>query len=166
MYVYIKGGMDEKMRKMRKNGFTLIEALAASLILAIGAVVICGLSYRCMINNKRGLEYEQACRLLDETLDTVLAGKLEELVRAKQLEGDFGERHPNFSFLLEATKVENSRLQQVTATVRWKVGQKQFQVQATTLIYPLEQSKETRTAKTFPVPTPRFTARKSDGFFH
>lgn len=129
---------------MRKNGFTLVEALVGSLILAIGAVVICGLSYRCMINNKRGMEYEQACRLVDECLDTVVAGKLDDLIRAKQMEGDFGDRHPNFSFILEATKVENSQLHQVTATVRWKVAKEQYQVQTTTLIYPLEQKKETK----------------------
>lgn len=129
---------------MRKNGFTLVEALVGSLILAIGAVVICGLSYRCMINNKRGLEYEQACRLVDECLDTVVAGKLDELIRTKKIEGDFGERHPNFRFILEAAKIENSQLHQVTATVRWKVAKQQYQVQTTTLIYPLEQRKETK----------------------
>ena len=128
----------------RKNGFTLVEALVGSLILAIGAVVICGLSYRCMINNKRGLEYEQACRLLDECLDTVVAGKLAELIRTQRIEADFGDRHPNYSYVLEATEVENSQLQRVTATVQWMVGKQPYQVQATTLIYPLEQREETK----------------------
>ncbi len=124
---------------MRKNGFTLVEALVGSLILAIGAVVICGLSYRCIINNKRGLEYEQACRLLDECLDTVVAGRLEELIRTKRIEDDFGDRYPNYSYVLETKEVENSQLHRVTATVRWLVGEKQYQVRAATLMYPLEQ---------------------------
>ena len=115
-------------------------------ILAIGAVVICGLSYRCMINNKRGLEYEQACRLLDECLDTVVAGRLEELIRTKRIEDDFGDRHPNYSFVLEATEVEYSQLHRVTATVYWEVGKQEYQVRATTLMYPLEQREETKMA--------------------
>jgi prepilin-type N-terminal cleavage/methylation domain-containing protein len=147
---------------MRKNGFTLVEALVGSLILAIGAVVICGLSYRCMINNKRGIEYEQACRLLDECLDTVAAGRLEELIRTKRIEDDFGDRHPNYSFVLEATQVEDSQLQRVKATVRWMVGKEQYQVQATTLIYPLEKREETKIAKQFTVHGLQFTARTRD----
>ena len=129
-----------------EKGFTLIEALVGSLILAIGAVVICGLSYRCMINNKRGLEYEQACRLLDECLDTVAASRFEELIRTKRIEDDFGDRHPNYSFVLETTEVENSQLHRVTATVRWLVGKQQYQVRATTLMYPLEQRDQTKMA--------------------
>ena len=143
MYVYREGGTGVIMRK---NGFTLIEALVGSLILAIGAVVICGLSYRCMINNKRGVEYEQACRLLDECLDTAAAGSLEELIRTKRIEGDFGERHPNFKYILEAVEVENRQLHRVTATVKWTVGREEYQVQTTTLLYPLEQREEPKVA--------------------
>ncbi len=146
----------------RKNGFTLVEALVGSLILAIGAVVICGLSYRCMINNKRGLEYEQACRLLDECLDTVAASRFEELIRTKRIEDDFGDRHPNYSFVLESTEVENSQLHRVTATVTWTVGKEEYQVQTETLMYPLEQRDETKMAKQFTVHGSQFTARKTD----
>ncbi|MBN1845754.1 MAG: prepilin-type N-terminal cleavage/methylation domain-containing protein [Sedimentisphaerales bacterium] len=119
----------------RNHGFTLIEALVGSLILAIGAVVICGLSHRCLINTKRGLEYERACRLLDECLDTMVVLHQEELFRAQKIEGDFGPNCPHFGYILQSEPADQNHVYRVTAIVQWQVGDKPHQVQATTLLY-------------------------------
>ena len=123
--------------KKYKKGFTLVEALAGSLILAVAAVVVCGLSHRCMVNNKRGMEYEQAYRLVDECLDRVTATGLEELIQKRSMSGDFGKRYPNYRYLLEIEPTEAMDLWQVTAKVSWEVSDDEYKVEATTLLYDL-----------------------------
>ena len=118
----------------RRSGFTLVEALVSSLILAAGVVVIGGLTQRCAHTAVRGLEYEQAYRLLDETLDRVTALGLpasdEPIVR-----GDFGPRHPAYHYQLHITPAQIPDLYDVTAHVQWHAGQHQYQVTAATQIY-------------------------------
>jgi len=124
-----------------KNGFTMIEALLSSLILAVGAVVICGLSQRCTVNNVRGWEYEQAYRLLDECLDTTVAGGQNKPVSAaNSMEGNFGDRYPNFRYQIDVKPTTGANLTavdlyEVTGIVHWDVGEREYQVQATTLTY-------------------------------
>jgi Tfp pilus assembly protein PilV len=125
-----------------KSGFTMIEALLSSLILAVGAVVICGLSRRCTVNNVRGWEYEQAYRLLDECLDTVAGGQGRPVSAANSIEGNFGDRYPNFRYQVNVKPTTRGNLAavdlyEVTGIVDWDVGTQEYQVQATTLIYDL-----------------------------
>ena len=125
-----------------KSGFTMIEALLSSLILAVGAVVICGLSRRCTVNNVRGWEYEQAYRLLDECLDTVASGQDQPVSAANSIEGNFGDRYPNFRYQINVKPTTKGNLAavdlyEVTGIVNWDVGTQEYQVQATTLIYDL-----------------------------
>ncbi len=120
----------------------MIEALLSSLILAVGAVVICGLSQRCTVNNVRGWEYEQAYRLLDECLDTVASGQDQPVSAANSIEGNFGDRYPNFRYQIDVKPTTRANLAavglyEVTGIVDWDVGGQKYQVQATTLIYDL-----------------------------
>jgi len=120
----------------------MIEALLSSLILAVGAVVICGLSQRCTVNNVRGWEYEQAYRLLDECLDTVAGGQDQPVLSANSIEGNFGDRYPNFRYQVNVKPTTRPNLAavdlyEVTGIVHWNVGTQEYQVQATTLIYDL-----------------------------
>ena len=123
------------MKKTRNYGFTLIEALVASLILAIAAVVVCGLCSRCMVNNKRGLEYEQACRLLDEVLDKSATIWLDKLITSENFSGDFSERYPDYQYQIESELTDDPHLHLVTATVSWQVLDNRYQVSTSTLIY-------------------------------
>ena len=115
-------------------GFTLVETLVASLILAIGAVVICSLGYRCTTNTRRGMEYEQAYRLLDESLEKVLTADIAELAKKQTMEGDFGERYPLYKYLLYIEPTPHNGLYEVTATVTWQVNTQQYSVKTTTLL--------------------------------
>lgn len=119
-----------------KTGFTLVEALMGSLILAVGAVVICGLSHRCMYNQRRGMEYEQAYRLLDECLDKVVATWAVETTHNTTLQGDFAPRYPAYSYTVQLEPSElGDNLCRVTARVSWQVQSDEYDVQATTLVY-------------------------------
>ena len=125
-----------------KIGFTMIEALLSSLILAVGAVVICGLSRRCTVNSIRGWEYEQAYRLLDECLDAVASEQDQPVSAMNNIEGNFGDRYPDFRYQVNVKpatkgKLAAADLYEVTGIVSWDVSGQEYQVQATTLIYDL-----------------------------
>ena len=118
------------------GGFSLVEVLLGSLLLAVGAVMSSGLCRRCVIDSMRGVEYEQAARLLDECLDGAAATDiLTELIVSREMEGDFGDRYPNYRYVLELEVTDQADLYEVTATVSWEVLDKHYQLEATTLIY-------------------------------
>ena len=123
----------------RKCGFALVEVLMGSLILALGVLLINGLSSRCMVDNLRGLEYEQAARLLDECLEEASATEtLKKLINLEKIEGDFRDRYPNYRYLLELEPTEHVDLYQITATVIWTAASKQYQLEAATLLFDLK----------------------------
>jgi len=121
------------MVKIRKSGFTLIEALAGSLIFAIGAVVICGLSHRCVVNNVRGQEYEQAWRLLDECLDRA-SSQRRTLMEKEKTEGDFPGTQPPYHYTLAVEPADIAQVYRVTAEVHWLVAGQRYSVKAQTLL--------------------------------
>lgn len=105
----------------------------------IGVLLINGLSSRCMVDNLRGLEYEQAARLLDECLEEAAATKmLQELINSEKIEGDFQDRYPNYRYLLELEPTEHVDLYQITATVIWTAASNQYQLEAATLLFDLK----------------------------
>ncbi|MCP4709338.1 MAG: hypothetical protein GY869_11985 [Planctomycetes bacterium] len=123
-------------RRQTLFGFALAEVLLGSVILAIGAAVICGLCRKCVINNVRGIEYEQAVRLLDECLDQAATDEmLDELIMVRTVESNFGQRYPDYSYTLDLEMTDQADLYEVTAVVVWEVLGKYYQLQATTLIF-------------------------------
>ncbi|MCP4710241.1 MAG: hypothetical protein GY869_16580, partial [Planctomycetes bacterium] len=116
--------------------FALAEVLLGSVILAVGAAVICGLCRKCLVNNLRGIEYEQAVRLVDECLDLAASDDmLQELIVTRTVEGDFGQRYPDYSYTLELVVTDQADLYEITAQVAWEVLGKNYQMQVTTLIF-------------------------------
>jgi len=117
-------------------GFALAEVLLGSVILALGAAVIGGLCRKCVINNLRGIEYEQAARLLDECLDRAATDEmLRELIRLRTIEGDFAPRYPDYHFTLVLEMTDQADLYEVSARIEWEIMGKRYQLPATTLIY-------------------------------
>jgi len=123
-----------------QSAFTLIEALLSTVILAVGGVVICELSRRCVINHARGWEYEQAYYLLDECLDRLAADQDRTWAGEETLEGDFQPRYPLFRFEIKIQPAAQKdfteqNLYYVTATVFWEVSDRSYQVKTSTLMF-------------------------------
>ncbi len=117
------------------RGFTLVEALISSLMLAAGAAVVCSLALRCLTNDGYGMYYEQGYRLLDECLDKVIAGGVRESARQEMTVGDFGRRYPQYKYTIEFRKVEQAGLYEVTAEVAWEIEGYRNSVKTATLMY-------------------------------
>ena len=123
------------VRKTAKSGFTLIEALTASLILGIGVVALAGICQRCTHNYIRGLQYETAYRLLDECLDLSVSVDLEKLITEKTIQGSFAPRYPQYRFAVNLEPAPGAHLYLVKATVSWDVDQYPYKVECWTEVY-------------------------------
>ena len=119
----------------RHRGFTLIEALVSSVILAVGAVVVCGLAQRCAFNTARGVEYEQGYRLIDECLETVVASGVGQLSRQEKVTGDFGGRYPGYAYQVEISESDRAGLYEVLAEVSWRAAGQEYKVKGATLVF-------------------------------
>lgn len=119
-------------RKLK--GFTLVEAIVSCMILAIGAVVICGLARRSVESNQRGIWYEQGYRLLDECLDRAVAQK-EAILKEREVQGNFDGRYPGYRYVLEIKQGETAGLYRVRATVTWEILGQEHSARGETLIY-------------------------------
>ena len=123
------------IRKTAKSGFTLVEALAASVILGIGVVAIAGICQRCTHNYIRGLQYETAYRLLDECLDLSVSVNLEKLITEKTIQGSFAPRYPQYRFAVNLEPASGAHLYLIKATVSWDVGLRPYEVECWTELY-------------------------------
>ena len=122
----------------KNNGFTLIEAVVSSLILAAGAMIVCTLAGNCLVNNAEGAQYEQAWRLVDECLDRAAAKAMETpreiLQNHKIIKGNFAPRFPQYNYTVKIEQTNNEKLYQVSATVTWTIAQQTRQVSAVTVM--------------------------------
>lgn len=121
------------------SAFTLVEVLAAAVILAAGAVVVCSLAYRCSLNAARGAQYEHACLLLDEILDRAAAGDFPNLARTGAVEAAFPPPDHAFRYRLESTPANDvPGLYEVTASISWLVDSHTYEIQTATLLGALQ----------------------------
>ena len=129
------GGSGTASERGAGGGFTLVEVLVGGLILAVGAVAICGLSRHCLQNNVRGQYYEQAYRLLDECLDRVAALGIDIFQGEKQIEGESAQGQRNYRYVVRIEPSEQNGLYEATATVTWQESRQDYEVSTATLIY-------------------------------
>ncbi len=120
-------------RRAPKNeaGFTLIEAMAAMLFMAIVVpIAIEGL----VVANKTGIVAERkrvAVRLADFKLNEIV---IEDLWLDAETDGDFGEEWPNYTWTMENGAWDSDTMEMVTVEVFYKVQGKEYSVRLSTLV--------------------------------
>ena len=118
-------------RRISKRGFTLVEVLAAIVLIAIVLpVAMHGISIATAVGGAAKFKAEAA----------ILAqSKLNELVVTKswqdaELAGDFGEDHPRFKWVASVNNWDNSTLKQLDLEVVWEANGRQQSVLVSTLV--------------------------------
>ncbi|HYG76474.1 MAG TPA: type II secretion system protein, partial [Planctomycetota bacterium] len=117
--------------RRRPHGFTLIEALAATVLVAIVLpVVMHGFSIATSLSGAAQRKAEAA---------TLAHSVLNELVVTREwqrgvLSGDFGEEHPEYRWEAELLDWDSSALQQMNVHVIWKSGVSEQSITLTTLV--------------------------------
>ncbi|MBN1436873.1 MAG: prepilin-type N-terminal cleavage/methylation domain-containing protein [Sedimentisphaerales bacterium] len=127
----------------KQKGFTIIEALVGALLLAIGAVVACGISQHCSKNWLRCQQYETAYQILDECFEqALLQGPAslmkQELALQRNVVRPCAEYHCEYR--IEPTAESN--LYEVAVTINWLSQNGVHEVTSTTLIFDPQQPGE------------------------
>jgi len=109
------------MMRTRKNarGFTLVEVIAASIILC-GVVMIAGtIGTRSLVGTRLNRRYEAAASLADKQLSLIEYVGIDSLVETGGLDGDFDESGDSYHWEVATEYQEIDNLYLVTITVTW-----------------------------------------------
>jgi Tfp pilus assembly protein PilV len=114
--------MAKGLRRRKRNaaGFTLVEALAAGIILSISVVALGSLVIRGVQSMRIAREYEVAAELLDQTMTRIDLLGPERLSREGPTSGRFDEPYENYSWDAQIDWRAEGYLYDVTLTVSWE----------------------------------------------
>ncbi|MDY7011000.1 MAG: hypothetical protein SVV80_09655 [Planctomycetota bacterium] len=118
-----------------RRAFTLVETLAAGVILALSAVVL-GVAVRSGIRSLSvARDYQRAAELLDRVftkIDTIGPGRLSV---EGPTEGRFAAPHDRFTWNAAVVPCHEGRLYEVTVRIAWQTpGGEQRSIEAQTLL--------------------------------
>jgi len=121
------------------NGFTLIEALVACVVLSAAVVTISGISTRCLNQTRLNMEYEQAWQALDQQLKMIDVMGIEEFIRQGVTEGDIEGEGDNqdqsrYHWDVQTEREGIDNLYLVKLTIQWNSDNKVRSVDAMTLL--------------------------------
>ena len=119
----------------RGYGFTFVETLAATLLLAVCAVTLCGLAGRAASQHHRSLAYEQAWSLLEQTMIRHTTDLPADPAEQPLLEGTFAPDHPDYRYEVIFNRTDMADLLKVTVRVFWTPDRQERTVEAHTLVY-------------------------------
>ena len=124
-----------KRIKPQPAGFTLVEVLAAGVILALSALVLGTIITQGMHSLVRARDYQRAAELLDETLTKIDIIGPARLLYEGPLEEVFASPHDGFAWQAQIEQRTEGYLYEVTVSILWTTpAGEQRSVQAQTLL--------------------------------
>ena len=108
-----------RRRRQRSHGFTLVETLAAAMILALAAAVLGTAVAQGMRSLARARDYQRAAELLDRTLTKIDTIGPARLLAEGQTEGAFDPPHDRFAWAADIVPRPEGHLYDVTVRVWW-----------------------------------------------
>jgi prepilin-type N-terminal cleavage/methylation domain-containing protein len=118
----------------KARGFTLVEVIAASAILAGGVVVIGAITSRSLDALRLDTEYSQAWEVLDRQLTVIDYVGIDTIVQKGVTQGDFTEGSTTYAWSIAVTDELYDKLKRVDITVAWTTGGKPRRISATTML--------------------------------
>jgi len=119
------------MKRMRQRGFTLIEVMAAIVLIAIVLpVVMRGISLATLVGELARRKAEAAVLAHSKLNEIVVTN----LWQSGALSGDFGPDHPEYRWTGELTNWDRSTLKQLDVHITWGPGDQKHSVTMTTLL--------------------------------
>jgi hypothetical protein len=110
------------VRRPRRAGFTIIEALLAGMILAIVGVAITSAATRALHHAETARGYEHAAELLDRTMTRIDLIGPERLLREGPLQGEFAAPDQMYRWEADIESLTLGDLYEVTVRVSWPTG--------------------------------------------
>lgn len=117
-----------------KGGFTLVEAIAASVILCFAVMMLVSGSTQALSETSLNRQHEVAAALLDKQLTMIDYMGIEEFIEFGQMEGDFEEFEPGYYWRVVTESQATDNLYQVTITMSWVDRNRRYSVSVDTML--------------------------------
>ena len=128
----MKAASQESDGRRRAGGFTIIEVLAALMLIAIVLPTVVHGTLLCLDTAAHASMQARAASLAQAKLSELAAtGQFDQATLA----GDFGEQWPQFEWMAIAEPWEDERLVQLDVAVVWTRRGREYDVTMSTLIY-------------------------------
>lgn len=105
--------------KHRKQGFTLVEVIASSVILCAAVMIVGSIATRALIGTRLNRRYETAASLADKQLGLIDYVGIDAVSEMGEMEGELEEAGDTYQWRIETEYQEIDNLYLVTATVNW-----------------------------------------------
>jgi len=117
----------------KAKGFTLVEVIAASVILC-GAVMLVGrVGTQAMTGTKLNRRYEMACSVVDRQLTLIDYVGIDAFIEGGETEGQSDDLGYTFNWQVETEYLELDSLYLVKITVSWLEGVRPYSITVETM---------------------------------
>lgn len=120
------------LKRKDKKGFTLVEAVIASVILCGSVLAIGALSTRTLTATKLNRQYETACRLADKQLAIIDYIGVEDFIDMQMTEGDFEEYEQGYHWQVTTESLALDNLYELSLIVSWVNSGKTYSIEVDT----------------------------------
>jgi len=124
----------KKHHRKNRAAFTLIEALAGSVIMGIAVVALCALSMRSMSRTGFNRNYELAWQVLDRELTMIDNMGIDKFNEQGEKAGEVDKFGTLFQWEVETLPKTEDNLFRVNITVRWAGQDRPHQISASTML--------------------------------
>ena len=121
-------------RRKYRAGFTIAEAIVASMILAASVLVLCGICTRSLSSSRENRQRELAWDLLDRQLRLIDYTGIDEFIEQGIMEGQFKGDEEKYRWEVKITELEIDSLWKVDIKISWDQLARQKSVTATTML--------------------------------
>jgi general secretion pathway protein I len=127
------------VKRNRRAGFTLIEMVVATVLLALGVVGALACISSATRSTSISSEYTTAALLAQQRIAELEAAP--DQVQGGEQNGDFGEQYPTFTYRQQVETGTVGSLMRVNLTIEWRSGARPRQAQfATYILIPPEET--------------------------
>lgn len=117
----------------KRSGFTLVEVIAASALLAGGVVVVAAITSRSLDTLRLNTEYARAWEVMDRQLTIFQYIGIDTVVQKGITQGDFTEGDTAFHWSATIADEPYDKLKRVEISVAWVKGSKPRSISATAM---------------------------------
>ena len=131
-----------RVSRRQAKGFTLVEVIAASVILC-GAVMLVGrVGTQAMTGTKLNRHYEMACSLVERQLTLLDYVGIDAFIESGETEGQSDDLGYTFNWQAETEYLELDSLYSVKITVSWLEGVRPYSITVETMFDGVAQMEE------------------------
>jgi len=135
------------LNRKNKRGFTLVEVIAASIILCAVVMIAGAIGTHSLVGTRLNRRYEMAASLADRQLSLIEYAGIDSIVEMGSLDGDSEELGYLYHWEIVTEYQEIDNLYLVTITVGWVEANRPYTLTVDTMFDGTTQTEETTTTQ-------------------